>query len=671
MDAKEWRAAQRDLREKLRHLHVSDEGEPAAPASGPPPWVSVIVVCWNSRSVLGRCLDQLLAQDYPSYDVIVVDDGSEDDTLEVAQSAAAGHEQLKIVASGRNRGCPHARNLGVRHAKGEMVAFIDADGYAAPDWLSRIVQAFAADAGIGGVASTVFFAANPQVINGAGGTVNRQGWAADLSMNEPYERAQIASEALYPMGCGMAVRRAALERVGLFDDRMLNYYDDVDYGIRLWRAGYRVVVAPEAWIDHGFGGAGSGDQARKQLLCEQHRMRVVLKHAPLRLLPRWAAHEVSALWSCPWSRRELKFRAIGWNARHFISTLRSRRRLRDSPHAPARLFDPSWGEGFPAGMPELVRPQPANAKGQIDMADPAIDELLPYGWFPREELHGATYRWAAVQASALIRLEEPARMLRLEYAHAPVDLGGIDIGLRRLGDAAALAPVWATRLMWQHSERGVENHPLCLSPGDYEVLFSCPGGAWTDPPRESRKLAFALARMSFEHSYVLPAGGADMSAPSVEQQLVHGWFGHEAGDRAYRWSSKCAALLIRVPEDACSMQLVYRLPPGSIGGVIVAATQLHHRRASWTERIDWLDGGWRVENFPLQLAAGDYLLSFDADATWSNVGGANPAFGSEHRSLGIAVSSVTVVAGGGRAAGSPAARDPLDGHAISQGNLDD
>ncbi len=83
------------------------------------------------------------------------------------------------------------------------------------------------------------------------------------------------------MGCGMAVRRSALERVGPFDDRMLNYYDDVDYGMRLWRAGWRVVVAPDAWIDHGFGGAGGeGDSSRKRLLCERHRMRVVLEHAP-------------------------------------------------------------------------------------------------------------------------------------------------------------------------------------------------------------------------------------------------------------------------------------------------------------------------------------------------------------------------------------------------------
>ena len=79
------------------------------------------------------------------------------------------------MRSSRNRGCPHARNLGLLHARGEIVAFIYADGHAAPSWLRHVVDAFAADATIGAVASTVFFDANPLVINGAGGIVNRQG----------------------------------------------------------------------------------------------------------------------------------------------------------------------------------------------------------------------------------------------------------------------------------------------------------------------------------------------------------------------------------------------------------------------------------------------------------------------------------------------------------------
>jgi GT2 family glycosyltransferase len=607
--------------------------------SGSGPLATVIVVCWNSADVIERCLSQLLAQDYEHYEIVLVDDGSLDETVEVAE-ASLSSGKLTIVRSPLNRGCPHARNLGLKHANGEVIAFIDADGFAAPGWLRHIVEQFARDATVGGVASTVFMEANPLVLNGAGGIVNRQGWAADLSMNVPYERAEPVSEVLYPMGCGMAVRRAAVERVGPFDDRMLNYYDDVDYGIRVWRAGYRVVVARDAWIDHGFGHSG-GDSPHKQLLCEQHRMRVVLKHSSRATIARWAFYEAIATLRAPEPRRELKLKALRWNVRHAISTLVSRRRLRGSPRPPERLIDPSWGEGFPAGVPQLVRPQPADARSGLDMSDPDVEEQLPYGWFPIERMNGRGYRWSAQQSAALIRLERPVRRLRLEYAQAPVDTGGIDLHIRRLGSANPLAPVWSTRLRWQYLERAVENHPVALPAGDYEVLFAT-DKTWSNPPHENRELGFALASLSFDESYELPAGDVEMGSKTSAEQLVSGWFEPEPlGERIYRWASEHAALVIRLPEGADSLRLSYCLPPGPIGAVGLSVRPLHRRRIAWSTRLPWHDGDWHDDRFDVRLAPGEYLLSFDADTAWSNPDGEDADFSPENRSLCIAVSSIT------------------------------
>ena len=607
--------------------------------SRPAPLASVIVVCWNSADVLGRCLKQLDAQDYENYEIVVVDDGSEDETLKVAQGALSSG-RLTVVRSTLNRGCPHARNLGLRHARGQIIAFIDADGFATPGWLRHIVAAFEADATVGGVASTVFMARNPLVLNGAGGIVNRQGWGADLSMNLPYERANLVSEALYPMGCGMAVRRSAVERVGMFDDRMFNYYDDVDYGIRLWRAGYRVVVAPDAWIDHGFGHSG-GDSARKQLLCEQHRMRVVLKHASLRTLMRWAIHEALAVRRAPWPRHELKMQAIRWNIRHAVSTLISRWRLRDAPRVPQRLVDPSWGEGFPVGVPPLVAPTPEVATNRINLGDPATDDLLPYGWFPPEQIGAGSYRWAGVQAAVLIRLTEPVRRLRLEYAQVPVDTGGVSVAIRKIGSRDPFTPVWSTRLRWRYIERSVENYPLSLPKGDYEVVFST-REPWSDPPLETRSLGFALAAMSFETSFEIEPGGLDMGSPAVEEQLVSGWFETEQlGARGFRWATGHAAAIVRLAQPASTADLSYCLPPGSIGALRLTVFALGRRRALWSTRIAWLDGGWREDSFPLRLDAGDYLVSFDAETTWSNPAGLDPAFSPESRDLGFAISSLS------------------------------
>jgi GT2 family glycosyltransferase len=608
-------------------------------SSSPAPLASVIVVCWNSADVIGRCLDHLLVQDVDDYEIVVVDDGSQDRTVEIAERSLSSG-RLTIVRSPLNRGCPHARNLGLKRARGEIVAFIDGDGFASPSWLRNIIAEFQADATVGGVASTVFIDDNPLVLNGAGGTINRQGWAADLSMNLPYQLATSLSEVLYPMGCGMAVRRAAVDRVGAFDDHMLNYYDDVDYGVRLWRAGYRVVVARDAWIDHGFGHSG-GDAPHKQLLCEQHRMRIVLKHASARTIARWTLHEAAATMRATWPRRELKLKAIRWNVRNLPSTLATRWRLRASPRVPNRLLDQSWGEDFPTGVPRLVRPRPAEATNTIDMADSTVEQLLPYGWFPSELIHGRRYRWAGRESSALIRLDTAAKSLRLEYANVPVDIGGVDLKVHRLGSGDALGTAWTTRLRWQFIERSVENHPISLPAGDYEVQFTA-SDVWSNPPLDTRELGFALARMSFEAEGESMADELDMGSREAENQLVSGWFEAEPlGERTYRWASSQASAMVHLQDGVRSMRLNYCLPPASIGAVEVSVCSLHRSRAAWSRRIAWRDGEWHDEAFAIRLARGDYVISFYADSTWSNPNGRNPDFSPENRALGMAVSSIS------------------------------
>jgi GT2 family glycosyltransferase len=652
MDARRWRDEQRGLREAVRRDRRTSDGRAPrlreadssvgtstvarTPASA---LASVIVVCWNSADVLGRCLDRLFAQDYVNREIIVVDDGSDDETLEVVRQASTRGE-LTLVRSRRNRGCPSGRNLGLRHAKGEVVAFIDADGFATPRWLGEVVKAFGDDPEIGGIASTVFFDDNPLVVNGAGGIVNRQGWAADLSMNESYEDARIASEALYPMGCGMALRREALERVGPFDDRMLNYYDDVDYGTRLWRAGYRVAVAPDAWIDHGSGAAGA-DSARKRLLCERHRMRVVLKHASAHTLGRWAAWEARSLRAASIPVRAQKLRSIGWNARHLPSVLASRWRLRRADRVPERLVDASWGDGFPAGVPLRLRPAPDSARARVEMDDPDAEGQLLHGWFPVERVGDRSYRWAGLRAAALVRLDEPAVRMRLDYAHVPADIGGVEVFIRRVGSSEPLAQVWGTRLPWQYIARSVENHPLALPPGDYEVAFSA-ARVWSNPPLETRSLAFALSSLSFAKSFEVPAGGLEMASPAVEEQLVNGWFeAEESAARRYRWATGRAAAVVRLAEPARSLHLSYCLPPRSIGGLRVALTPLAESGETFSETLAWHDSNWHEQELALELAPGGYLLSFETETTWSNPERRDPELWGENRSLGFALSSLS------------------------------
>ncbi len=635
MNYDRWRDSQVLVRETLRRRHASDA---RSDRREPAPLVSVIVVCWNAADVLGRCLEQLFAQDYPNYEVIVVDDGSDDATEQVARRAARAGE-LKLVRSDRNHGCPSARNLGLGHAAGEIVAFIDADGFADARWLSEVVAAFGEDASVGGIASTVFFDDNPLVVNGAGGTVNQQGWAADLSMNQSYEFAELARESLYPMGCGMALRREAIERVGPFDDRMLNYYDDVDYGVRLWRAGYRIVVAPKAWVDHGFGATG-GDSARKRLLCERHRMRVVIKHASGRALGRWLVEEARSLGVAPMAGRVQKLRSIAWNARHLPSLLAARRGVRGARAVPDRLSMRRGGTAFLSGSRCVCnRVQNARQPASTWRRAVARHSCCTDGFRPSGRT-SAAIAGPRQHAALLVHLDEPAKRLRLDYAHVPVDVGSVDVRIRRVASSDPLESVWETRLPWQYLARSVENHPIDLAPGDYEVSFAAASG-WSDPPRETRSLSLALSRLLLAASFDIPAGGLDIGA-NAEDQLVSGWFETEAGPSGpFRWGGRLAAAVVRVVEPTGSLTLGYCLPPASIGSLRVTLTSLGQPGERWSTQLPWRDGDWHNETFAAALAPGDYRLSLETETSWSNPDGGDLASPPENRALGFALASLS------------------------------
>ena len=113
--------------------------------------VSVIVLNLNGESIIQRCLDCLLAQTYPNLEIIVVDNGSTDGSLAILEGYLTTGK-VSVVSSTKNVGCPGGRNLGLRYARGEIIAFIDNDGYAEARWLEELVRTLDQDAQIGAVA---------------------------------------------------------------------------------------------------------------------------------------------------------------------------------------------------------------------------------------------------------------------------------------------------------------------------------------------------------------------------------------------------------------------------------------------------------------------------------------------------------------------------------------
>ena len=114
---------------------------------GPLPAVSVVVPSCNRSQMLKRCLDALALQTHTAYEVIVIDDGSTDDTRGMVERFSGEHPALRLhyLRNQRNLGANPSRNRGIAAARGEFVAFLDSDCIAEPEWLERLMQGFSDD----------------------------------------------------------------------------------------------------------------------------------------------------------------------------------------------------------------------------------------------------------------------------------------------------------------------------------------------------------------------------------------------------------------------------------------------------------------------------------------------------------------------------------------------
>ncbi len=188
------------------------------------PTVSVIVPTYNRAHLLGRALQSIMNQTYKDFEVIVVDDGSIDNTEEIVRSFRA--LGIRYIRHEKNKGEAAARNTGILAAKGEFIAFLDSDDEWLPEKLEKQMAVFQCNSLRVGVVYS-----NMCEIERNG---KRRIWRSPTFMpDDGHFHRRALNYQVYGIGIGSSiVRKACFEKVGLFDER-LSYYVDFDFFIRL------------------------------------------------------------------------------------------------------------------------------------------------------------------------------------------------------------------------------------------------------------------------------------------------------------------------------------------------------------------------------------------------------------------------------------------------------
>ncbi len=251
------------------------------------PEITVVVVNWNRRELLRCCLRSLERQQGADFEVILVDNGSEDGSAEMAESefAASGRLNLRLIRNSSNLGFCAANNQGIAAARGRFIALLNNDAEAEPGWLAALRSAFENRPDVGMAASKILVYEKPGTIDKAGHLIYLDGQNRGRGTGEPdrgqYDRLE---ETLWPDGCAAMYRKAMLDEVGGFDEDFFAYGDDAELGLRARIAGWQCLYVPGAVVRHHRGATLGITSGRRVELIERNRLLLALKLFPWSLL---------------------------------------------------------------------------------------------------------------------------------------------------------------------------------------------------------------------------------------------------------------------------------------------------------------------------------------------------------------------------------------------------
>ena len=208
----------------------------------------MIVVTYNRKKEVGECLASLEGLNYPNYEIVALDNGSTDNT---GKEIKEKFPQVRLIRSEENLGGAGGRNLGIKHARGDYLLFIDDDAIADKYLLKELLTVIQSDAKIGIVQPKIYDYFERKKILGIGHDINRRtGRVLALGWGETDDGQYEEMREIPMVGCCWLVRKEVFQRAGTYDEIFFIPYEDSDFSIRVRKAGYKILYVPKAKIWH-------------------------------------------------------------------------------------------------------------------------------------------------------------------------------------------------------------------------------------------------------------------------------------------------------------------------------------------------------------------------------------------------------------------------------------
>jgi len=245
------------------------------------PFVSIILVSFNSEEYIVDCISSLSVQSYQNFNIIFVDNNSSDNSLEVVENE---FQQVFTIHNNTNSGFAQACNIGIQKAleddKTKYVVCLNLDTMVDENWLKELVSTAENNFNVGSVQSKILCFNHPDRINTAVNNLTFLGFGYCGDYLQSSSKITELQEIPYSSGSSVLFSRKALEKSGLFDKDYFLYHEDVDLGLRLQLFGYTNLLEPRSICFHKY----SFTKNKKVYFLERNRLITLYKNFSTRTL---------------------------------------------------------------------------------------------------------------------------------------------------------------------------------------------------------------------------------------------------------------------------------------------------------------------------------------------------------------------------------------------------
>ena len=247
--------------------------------------VDIIICVYNNIDIIGECLESIKKQSYKDYNCLVVDDKSNDGTVELIKQK---YSWVDVIEKKENSGPSISRNIGLRITNSKYIATLDSDVVLDKDWLKNMVEFMrkkdeignkGKEGGCGIIASKLLLP--DKKINAAGSSMTKIGIGFDIGMNKTEKKFLESKQVLYACSAAMLIRRDVINKIGMFDEEYFYSYEDLDIGLRANIAGYKVFYNPASAAVHNLNTTVSEMSSRVYFHSTKNKIRTLIKNYEL------------------------------------------------------------------------------------------------------------------------------------------------------------------------------------------------------------------------------------------------------------------------------------------------------------------------------------------------------------------------------------------------------